>query len=86
MWILTAGLRWGFRCRNPSGQEQAALQAKPTGEQLGLVYRWLGTTSFQKQDQASALKFFRLYLPFAPETEKVKVKQIVDRLAAAQQQ
>src|SRR5205085_11957047 len=45
---------------------QAALEQKPSGQYAGLAYRGLGTAAAYQSDTKSAVKWFKLYLPYAP--------------------
>jgi ABC transport system ATP-binding/permease protein len=59
---------------------QAALEQKPSGQYAGLAYRGLGTAAAYQSDTKSAAKWFKLYLPYAPdEATKAQVSQLIQR-------
>jgi pSer/pThr/pTyr-binding forkhead associated (FHA) protein len=59
---------------------QAALELKPSGQYAGLAYRGLGTAAAYQSDTKAAVKWFKLYLPYAPdEATKTQVTQLIQR-------
>jgi tetratricopeptide (TPR) repeat protein len=63
---------------------QAALEMKPSGQYVGLAYRGLGTAAAYQSDTNAAVRWFKLYLPFAPdEATKTQVAQLIQRFGGA---
>jgi pSer/pThr/pTyr-binding forkhead associated (FHA) protein/tetratricopeptide (TPR) repeat protein len=63
---------------------QAALETKPSGQYVGLAYRGLGTAAAYQSDTNAAVRWFKLYLPFAPdEATKTQVTQLIQRFGGA---
>jgi ABC transport system ATP-binding/permease protein len=59
---------------------QAALELKPSGQYAGLAYRGLGTAAAYQSDTKAAVRWFKLYLPYAPDdATKVQVSQLIQR-------
>ena len=56
---------------------QAALKLKPTGGTLGYTYRGLGVAAAQKADKAGACTNFKQYLPFAPDSERKRIQELI---------
>ena len=56
-----------------------AVNQKPGKTNLGLAYRGLGTVNAYKGDTKSAVKWFKLYLPLCPDSDKPQVQGIIQR-------
>ena len=58
---------------------QAALDLKPSKEYVGLAYRGLGTAAAYGGDSKAAVKWFKLYLPYADDATRQQVQQLIAR-------
>ena len=58
---------------------QAALDLKPTKQYVGFAYRGLGTAAVFAGDTKQAVKWYKLYLPYADDATRQQVQQLIAR-------
>jgi ABC transport system ATP-binding/permease protein len=58
---------------------QAALDLKPSKQYLGYAYRGLGTAAVYAGDTKAAVKWYKLYMPFADDATKGQLQQLIDK-------
>src|SRR6266851_2830760 len=58
---------------------QAALDVKPSKQYVGYAYRGLGTAAVYAGDTKAAVKWYKLYMPYADDATKPRVQEIIDK-------
>jgi tetratricopeptide (TPR) repeat protein len=58
---------------------QKALELKPSKQYEGFAYRGLGTAAVYAGDTKAAVKWYKLYLPFADEATRPQVQGLIDK-------
>ena len=58
---------------------QAAIDLKPSKQYVGYAYRGLGTAAVYAGDTKAAVKWYKLYMPFADDATKGQLQQLIDK-------
>jgi len=58
---------------------QAAIDLKPSKQYVGYAYRGLGTAAVYAGDTKAAVKWYKLYMPFADDATKAQLQQLIDK-------
>ncbi|HYV66632.1 MAG TPA: FHA domain-containing protein [Myxococcales bacterium] len=58
---------------------QAALDLKPSKQYMGYAYRGLGTAAVYAGDTKAAVKWYKLYMPYADDATKGTLQQLIDK-------
>jgi len=58
---------------------QAAIDLKPSRQYVGYAYRGLGTAAVYAGDTKSAVKWYKLYMPYADDATKTQLQQLIDK-------
>jgi ABC transport system ATP-binding/permease protein len=58
---------------------QAAIELRPSRQYIGYAYRGLGTAAVYAGDTKSAVKWYKLYMPFADDATKGQLQQLIDK-------
>jgi pSer/pThr/pTyr-binding forkhead associated (FHA) protein/tetratricopeptide (TPR) repeat protein len=58
---------------------QAALDVKPSKDYVGLAYRGLGTAAVYAGDTKAAVRWYKLYMPYADEATKGQLQALIDK-------
>jgi len=58
---------------------QAAIDLKPSRQYVGYAYRGLGTAAVYAGDTKAAVKWYKLYMPYADDATKTQLQQLIDK-------
>ena len=58
---------------------QAAIDLKPSKQYVGYAYRGLGTAAVYAGDTKAAVKWYKLYMPYADDATKAQLQQLIDK-------
>jgi len=58
---------------------QAAIDLRPSKQYVGYAYRGLGTAAVYAGDTKAAVKWYKLYMPFADDATKGQLQQLIDK-------
>src|SRR5713101_1812447 len=58
---------------------QAAIDLKPSKQYVGFAYRGLGTAAVYAGDTKAAVKWYKLYMPFADDATRGQLQQLIDK-------
>jgi pSer/pThr/pTyr-binding forkhead associated (FHA) protein/tetratricopeptide (TPR) repeat protein len=58
---------------------QAAIELKPSKQYVGYAYRGLGTAAVYAGDTKAAVKWYKLYMPYADDATKGQLQQLIDK-------
>jgi len=58
---------------------QAAIDLKPGKQYVGYAYRGLGTAAVYAGDTKAAVKWYKLYMPFADDATRGQLQQLIDK-------
>ena len=58
---------------------QAALDLRPSKQYVGYAYRGLGTAAVYAGDTKAAVKWYKLYMPYADDATKTQLQQLIDK-------
>ena len=58
---------------------QAAIDLKPSKQYVGYAYRGLGTAAVYAGDTKAAVKWYKLYMPYADDATKGQLQQLIDK-------
>ena len=58
---------------------QAALDSRPSRQYIGHAYRGLGTAAVYAGDTKAAVKWYKLYMPYADDATRAQLQQLIDK-------
>jgi pSer/pThr/pTyr-binding forkhead associated (FHA) protein len=58
---------------------QAAIDLRPSKQYVGYAYRGLGTAAVYAGDTKAAVKWYKLYMPYADDATKGQLQQLIDK-------